>query len=101
MIIFVLTTNGFNHLFSLNYSGNHISQEYILLQYLRLKTFLITEKSILIRNHSLYKFDQKQSQWKQICVSKKKIFDNQTTKISFPIKIIYFDSNCKFYCSFK
>jgi hypothetical protein len=75
IIILFLITN------SLDSSRNDISQEYIPLNYLTLKTFLIinpchTEKSILIRNNSLYKFNQEESQWKRICVSKK-IFDNQ------------------------
>lgn len=49
-----------------------------------LKTLIITnpchtDQSILIRNHSLYKFDRKQSQWKQLYISNK-LFPNEVFK---------------------
>ncbi|CAF1239997.1 unnamed protein product [Adineta steineri] len=55
-------------------SQNNNSEEYVPLRFLTQKTFIITnpchtEKSILIRNNTLYKFDQEQFQWKRLCVS--------------------------------
>ncbi|CAF3833599.1 unnamed protein product [Rotaria sordida] len=62
-------------------SKNNISQEYIPLHYLILKTFIITnpcntDKSILIRNNTFYKYDREQQQWKRLCVSRN-IFDKE------------------------
>ncbi|CAF4344024.1 unnamed protein product, partial [Adineta steineri] len=56
-------------------SQNNNSEEYVPLRFLTQKTFIITnpchtEKSILIRNNTLYKFDQEQFQWKRLCVSR-------------------------------
>ena len=63
------------------HSISSISQEYIPLRYVALKTFVITnpchtEKSILIRNNSIYEFDRKRNQWNRLCVSRT-IFDKQ------------------------
>ncbi|CAF3007667.1 unnamed protein product, partial [Rotaria sp. Silwood2] len=90
IIVLYLINNNFNLVFSLDEfysnislgnSNKSISQEYIPLRYFILKTFVITnpcytDKSILIRNYSLYKYDREQQQWKRLCVARK-IFDTQ------------------------
>ncbi|CAF3630849.1 unnamed protein product [Rotaria sp. Silwood1] len=90
IIILYLINNNFNLFFTLNEfcnnkllinSKNNISEEYIPLHYFILKTFIIinscnTNKSIFIRNHTFYKYDHEQYQWKRLCISQK-IFNTQ------------------------
>ena len=68
---------------SLINSRNSISQEYIPLHSLILRTFVITNpgdtnKSILIRNKTFYKVDGEQHRWERLCISRhiydKKVF---------------------------
>ncbi|CAF4076631.1 unnamed protein product [Adineta steineri] len=81
--IFLVIKNDFSLAQSFDIkSQNNNSEEYVPLRFLTQKTLIVTnpchtEKSILIRNNTLYKFDQEQFQWKRLCVSRN-ILNQQT-----------------------
>jgi hypothetical protein len=84
-----LLISGFSRIFStddlcnnkLSINTGDVSEEYIPLRYSIIKSFVITnpcdtDKSILIQQNFVYKFDREQLQWKRLCVSRT-LFTNQ------------------------
>lgn len=81
IIILFFVINDFDLFDSLISSKSDITQEYIPLRYFISKTFVIinpcnSEKSIFIRNKTLYNFDLERHQWKRLCIFRK-LFDRQ------------------------